>query len=454
MPSRSNKLLTSGRVAAVAGFMVAATVISLTGASATAGGPPGTTPALNTPHLALNTSSVQQIRQIVQCGSTMYAVGKFTTIKQGKQTYTRTGAFSFSANAPYKMTSWDPEIPGRVNTIGFNGTDCSHAYLGGSFKAVGSTAVKNLAEVSTSTGEVITSFGHSTNGQVETITGWNGHLLVGGYFTTINNSYGTGYLASLSPTTGRNDGYLNLGISGNYQYTDAAGNSAVSNPTRIYNSQLSHDGTRLLVEGDFTSIGGQPRRQVAMLDLGPNGASTDPWYPTEFNDNCAPVEPFYAQSAAWSADDSTVYVASTGYKPASGAGYSTSQPRAGLCDSAAAFPATSGAVTHTWINYTGCDSLYAAAADASTAYFGGHERWASNLNGCDRAGSGAVAAPGFVGLSPSSGAVTYNPGRARGLGADDMLVTSAGLWIASDNSGNADSCAGHSGYSGLCLLLY
>jgi len=27
------------------------------------------------------------------------------------------------------------------------------------------------------------------------------------------------------------------------------------------------------------------------------------------------------------------------------------------------------------VNYTGCDSLYSAAADASAAYFGGHERY-------------------------------------------------------------------------------
>lgn len=454
MPSRANAWIKTFRVMAVAGLMSAMTILSASGAAAVAGGPPTTTPALNTPHLALNTSSLQQIRQIVQCGATMYAVGKFTTIRQGKQTYTRVGAFSFSAIPPYKMTSWDPDVPGTVNTIAFNGTDCSNAYLGGVFKAVGSTTVKNIAKVSTSTDGVVTGFGHSANGQVATITGWNGHLLVGGSFTSINNSGSAPYFTSLSPTTGKNDSYLNLGVSGNYQYTDDAGHPAISNPTRVYNAQLSNGGNRLLVEGDFTSIGGQPRQQVAMLDLGPATASTDPWYPTEFNDNCATVEPFYAQSAAWSPDDNTVYVASTGYKPANGPGFVTSQPRAGLCDSAAAFPVSSGPVTHAWINYTGCDSLYAAAADASTAYFAGHQRWASNPNGCDGTGPGAVTTPGFVGLSPANGSVTYNPGRARGLGADDMLVTSAGLWIASDNSGNADSCAGHYGYSGLCLLLY
>jgi len=41
----------------------------------------------------------------------------------------------------------------------------------------------------------------------------------------------------------------------------------------------------------------------------------------------------------------------------------------------------------------------------------------------------------------------------RGLGADDMPVTTAGLWIASDNLDHAQYCGGVS-LSGLCLLPY
>lgn len=438
----------------VSALVVGAMFASMPGANAVAGGPPSSTPALNTPHLALNTSTVQQIRQIAQCGSTMYAVGTFATIKQGKQTYTRNGAFSFSAASPYKMTAWDPNIPGTVNTIGFNGSDCSTAYLGGSFTSIGGTAVKNIAAVSTSTGAVNQAFGHSASGQVETIIGSGGHLLVGGYFTSINASAANPYYASLTPSTGKDDGYLHLGISGSYSYTDDGGHAAAANSTRVYNAQLSNGRNRLLVEGDFTSIGGQPRRQVAMLDLGPTTASTDPWHATELDANCATSEPFYARTAAWSPNDATVYLATTGYKPANGLGYRTSDPRAGLCDAAVALPASAGNVTHTWINYTGCDSLYSVGADASTVYAGGHERFANNPNACDQAGPGSVSAPGFGGFSPATGSLSFNPGRGRGLGADDILITSAGVWIASDNAQNADICGTSYGESGLCLLPY
>ena len=35
-----------------------------------------------------------------------------------------------------------------------------------------------------------------------------------------------------------------------------------------------------------------------------------------------------------------------------------------------------------------------------------------------------------------------------------MLVTSAGLWIASDNLDGSDTCGGVSGHAGICLLPY
>jgi hypothetical protein len=424
---------------------LALSTIWIAGPASAATGPVSATPASGTPQLA-NTGTTQQVRQLVQCGGTMYAVGSFTSIKWKSTTYTRNNAFSFSATSPFTVTSWNPNVNGTVNSIAFS-PDCSTAYLGGTFTSIGGTTVKNIAAVSTSTGAVITSFGHSANGQVETLLTYNGHLLVGGYYTSINNSTSHKYMTSLNPTTGNDDGFISLNISGNYQFPGVGGN-----PTRVYNQQLSHGGTLDLVEGDFTSVGGQPRQQVFMLNLSGSNATVTGWTSPELNTNCNFNEPFYAQAAAWSANDSTIFVATTGYKPnGTPAG---SAPRTGPCDAAIAYPATQTSVTHIWINYTGCDSLYSTAADASTAYFGGHERWSQNPNGCDFAGPGAISAPGMEGLSPTTGLLTFNPTRARGLGADDMEVTSAGLWIASDNLNNSTQCGGVAGHAGICLLPY
>jgi hypothetical protein len=343
------------------------------------------------------------------------------------------------------VTTWNPNVNGQVNSIAFNAT-CTDAYIGGKFTAVGSTKVANIAEVSTSTGAVVSTFGHSANGDVKTLAMTNsGHLLAGGFFTSINGGTNK-YFASLNPTTGKDDGFIKLNISGTYG----------SGGTQVYNQQISHGGSLELAEGTFLSIGGQSRQQIFMLNLATNPATVTPWTSAEFNARCVLDESFYVRAASWSPDDSTVYIGTTGFHPLNG---STSGPRTGLCDAAAAFPATLGPVSHKWINYTGCDSLYSTAADASTAYFGGHERWADNTNGCDFAGPGAIPAQGMGGFVPSTGALLLNSSgtaglysRARGRGADDMLVTSAGLWIASDNQNNSSQCNGQSGHAGICFL--
>jgi hypothetical protein len=427
-----------------AGALVVAVLWMAAPASAQTG-PVSATPAKGTPQLT-DTGTTQEVRQLAQCGSTMYAVGSFNSITWNGSTYERDNAFSFSATKPYTVTSWNPDVNGTVNSVAFS-ADCSTAYLGGVFTTIGSTAVKNIAAVSTSTGAAITSFAHNANGQVESLLDYHGHLLTGGYFSSINNSTTDPYMVSLNDTTGKDDGFLHLGISGNYQFPGVG-----SNPTRVYNQQLSNGGTLDLVEGDFTSVGGLPRQQIFMLDLSGSSAAVTSWTSDEFSGDCATDEPFYLQAASWSPDDSTIYIATTGYHP-----YNMptgSSPRTGLCDAAAAFPATQSDVSHLWINYTGCDSLYSTAADASTAYFGGHERWSSNPDGCDFAGPGAIAAEGMEGLSPTTGVLTFNPTKGRGLGADDMLVTAAGLWIASDNLNNTTQCGGVYQHAGICLLPY
>jgi hypothetical protein len=375
----------------------------------------------------------------------MYAVGTFTTIGQNRTTYTRNNAFSFSATAPYTVSGWNPNVNGEVDTIAFANGQCGDAYLGGTFTSVNGTSVTNIGEVDTSTGAVVTSFGHSANGPVETMLGYGNHLLTGGHFTTINGS-SRNYYASLNPSTGADDGFINLNIQG-----------TVSNgPRQIYNQQLSHSGNLLLVEGLFTSVAGQPRQQIFMLNLSGSTAALTGWTSPEFSQHCVTKQAFYIRSAAWSPGDSTVYIADTGFHPINWT--SGSFPLYGLCDASAAFPATQMSVSHTWIEYSGCDSYYSVAADAGAVYAAGHPRWAENANGCNKAGPGAVADPGLQGLNPSDGTVVtsggtpvYSMSRAN---ADDMLVTSAGLWIASTNRYGFATCMGVSGHAGVCFIPY
>ncbi len=412
-------------------------------------------PVTGTPELNPNDDRpVEEIRQLVHCGKKMYAVGTFSQILQGGRTYDRSNIFSFRASKPYTVTSWAPKVNGEVNSIAFRKGRCEKAFIGGQFTSVNGTRADNIAELSTSTGAVVKAFRHHAADEVETLLWIPHHLLVGGFFKSINHSSSDPYMTSLNPRSGKNDGFVHLKIKGEYAYPGVAGNR-----TRVYNQELSHDGKFDLVMGDFTSVARHSRQQIFMINVAGHSAKLTNWTSPEFDGHCVRHEPFYVRGASWSPDDSTIYTASTGFHP-----YhlpTGKYPRSGLCDSAAAFPATHASVKHKWINYTGCDSLYATAADASTAYFAGHNRWSMNSRGCNFEGKGAYPAEGLEGLSPATGVLYLNRSRpvgyysrSRGNGADDLLVTSAGLWIASDNAFGSQTCGGVNGRSGICFLPY
>lgn len=405
------------------------------------------TPATGTPQLVRTSGKgTENVRQLVKCGNKMYAVGKFTKITKGGKTYTRNNIFSFRASAPYTVSGLNVGVNGQVNTIAFTKLHgCADAYLGGVFTSVHGTAAKNIVEVNTSTGAVVQRFGHNASGQVETLLGYKNHLLEGGDFTSTNDD-GRAYYASLNPATGQDDGFVGVRVSGNIP----------KGPTKVYNQQLSHNGKRLLVEGDFTSVGGHSRQQIFMLNLSGSRAQVTAWTSPEFNGRCNLAESFYVRAAAWSPGDSTVYVADTGLHPRT---WNGTFPLTGLCDAVAAFPATAKSVHHDWIEYSGCDSYYSVAADGSAVYAAGHMRWADNPRACNHAGPGAVPDQGLQGLSPGKGKAELNS-RGKALysmsraNADDLLVTGAGLWIGSSNRFGSSMCGGVGGHTGICFLPY
>lgn len=453
MRGRARLLARYGAGTVASGLVV--TALALTPAAAQTG-PVSPTPVAGTPTLVA-TGTTEQVRQIVQCGGTMYAVGTFTSISGDVNGTTTTvsvnNIFSFSATPPFQLTGWAPSTNGTVNSIALT-SDCGHAYIGGSFTKVDGVSADNIAYIRTYNNTLVNDFGHDANGAVNTVLLTpNGHLLVGGQFTTINGNSKHAYYASLNPSNGSDDGYLDLGVSGHYTYPGSD-----TNTTEIYNQQLAPDGDYVLAEGVFTKVQGQQRQQIFMLHLAKPSGNVTPWTSDEFNTYCSDNHPLYVKSAAWSPDGQTVYLADTGFHPYN---WGKQFPLTSLCDVAVAFPSTLATVSQSWANYTGCYTLLSVAADSSAVYIGGHELYGDNPNGCKSAGPGSVSAPGMGGLDPSNGDLMLNSGgtaglysRSRGLGADDMLVTSAGLWVASDNMDGNTSCGGQSGYSGICFLPY
>jgi hypothetical protein len=393
----------------------------------------------------------------------MYAVGNFASLSQGGTSYTRHNIFSFSDTSPFALTSWAPDINGLVNSIAFNGSDCSDAYIGGEFTSVNGTPVHYLAEISTSTGDVDQAFSNYASGFVETLLAVDGHLLVGGYLRA-THGFDTA-MTSLNPATGKNDNFLQLNISGVYKYCNPAHTKCtVDTVPMVFNQQLSHGGTLDLAEGTFTSVGGLPRQQIFMLNLATDPATVTGWTSPQWDGSnpadpyqCSTREAFYIRAAAWSPNDSTVYIATTGnYWVDWKYGH---YPLVGLCDVVASFPATQTSVTDNWIEYTGCDSYYSVAADSVNVYAGGHERYAHNPDDCNALGPGGIKDYGLQGYKAQTGQLDVNSdgtpvySMARN-NADDMLLTSAGLWIASSNRFGSDWCTSVKNVAGICFLPY
>ena len=422
-------------------------------ASARVSSTPAATPQLGT---SGTDGSIEEVIQITQCGNTMYAVGSFTRIKNPNSStlITRNNAFAFSAVAPHRVTNWNPNVNGRVETVAC-GTDGS-VFLGGTFTNAGGAANRNLAKVNATTGASMP-FSYHPAGRVqhvEVVRDQAGvlHLLVGGYFT--------GLLDSRNPVTGADDGYGTPAISGRYQFEGVAGHSPRVHNMSVYPAPYQPGSTTVhpavLMTGVFTSVGGQRHEQVFRLNLTPGSATVSAWTPQELFEHCIGRQPFYAQDAAWAPDMSRIYVVTTGFRLASEQALPPAQrpqTRTGPCDATIAYTTEERSFNgHLWINYTGCDSLYSVAADAETVFSGGHQRWVSNGNGCDRQGPGARFQPGLSEVNASNGLYQPGPDRGRGLGAKDLLRTSAGLWIASDNQANTARCAGVANRMGICFL--
>jgi hypothetical protein len=366
----------------------------------------------------------------------MWAVGAFTSVgSPGHSAVTRNNVVVFDQTTG-AVSAVDPNVNGQVDSVTFS-PDCTSAYLGGTFTSVHGTAVKNLAKVSTSTGAVDPAFGHQAPARVFAVQYANGHLLVGGSFKTINGSTGStaSYLTSLDPATGKVDGYAsNLGISGTYP----------KNTTHIYKFFPSPDGTRMAVNGIFTSVLGQQRLQVFVLNLGATSVTLNNWYSPLLNQTCtgaASGESFYAKGVAWSPDSQSIYLADTGFKGAP------------LCDMAVKFSASASNMQQPiWTNVTGGDSLYAVAASTNDVYVGGHMRWLNNPQGHDSCGPGCVPRAGIGDIDATSGLATpWNPGQTRGHGVNDLFIDAQGnLWVSSD-AAPPGNCAGKF-HPGICMF--
>ncbi len=386
------------------------------------------TPAAFTPHV-MNGS----VNAITQLGDKIIAAGTFTSVSPAStfgntaDDVVRNRIFAFNATTGAIDPNFNPNLGGAANSLDTDGT---HIYVGGAFGSVGGdTTIKRVVKL-TAAGAVVPTFKAVPSAAANEVVARGNRLYVGGAFTSIKRGTVTtnrAAFAALDTTSGAVSDDVNVPFTGVYDPNNNGGGVP-----SIKRFDVSKDGSRLVAVGNFSTVGGQTRSQVAMLDTPANGAAAVASWATKRYDrahnNCAGVFDTFVRDVDFSPDGSFFVVSTTGAF-AGGAGSGT------LCDTAARWETGSTGNDPTWVNYSGGDTLYGVAVTGSAVYVGGHQRWMNNSFQGDQAGPGAVPRSGIAALDPVNGLpLSWNPGRSRGVGAQALFATAQGLWVGSDTT--------------------
>jgi hypothetical protein len=379
----------------------------------------GTAAAPQVPYIQISGTGDSYARFSTAIGSTVYVGGSFSKVFEpvSGANYTRQNLFAYNESTG-RVTAFAPSINGTVWALA-QSPGGQYLYIAGDFTNVNGAARKGLARFDLSTG-ALTGFNPLLDGFARTVDYLGGHLIVGGRFTHVNSVKRIG-LASLDPATGTLQSYVDANLSGTV--------SSNAGSTQIFHTAVNSTETQMAIAGNFTSADSETHWRVILLDLGPTAATVSKWNAPILQQPCdVSAMPNYVSSLSYAQDGTWFAVASSGYRNDSGPLTAT------VCDAVSRFSTSlaSGGVP-TWVNYTGCDSLYTVLVQPDAVYVGGHERWLNNPNACDAAGAGSVSRPGISAVSPATGqALSWNPTRSRGRGADFLEMTGLGLTVLSD----------------------
>jgi Domain of unknown function (DUF5122) beta-propeller len=368
---------------------------------------------------------------IASVGSRTYVGGTFTTVVNAGTSaqLPRNYLFAFDRTTGRVLDTYTPALNGAVESIA-PAPDGSSIIVGGRFTTVNGTTQRSLAMLDQN-GARVTSFAGRTNGYVTKVLVRGSSLIAGGRFSSADGVTRSN-LARFNATTGVLDTTFTIGATQGRTRTNGTTPSA-----SVVEMDADAAGSRLVVLGNFRQVGGLLRQQIAMIDL--NSASVTGWFTNRYpNDaagtpqafKCYQVFDTQMRDVEFSPDGSYFVVVATGGAPDRNA--------TSLCDTAARWDTNAtvpptGAVER-WRNCTGGDTLYSVATTGAAVYVGGHERWLDNCGGRDDTVPGYFAAAGIGALDPSTGKAirTWNPQRTRGVGAEELVANSDGLYVGSD----------------------
>ena len=222
-----------------------------------------------------------------------------------------------------------------------------------------------------------------TNGGIETMELLpDNRLFIGGFFTKIGGVT-HGQFATLNATTGALDPFMDLVAAGNHNTGTGAKAPIGPRESGRHPGRRPHGRRRQLPHR--RRAGPRPDRDDRPDRRRPPPCRR-PGTPRGYTPICSPgAFDSYMRDVEMSPDGSFFVVATTG-GPHSGT----------LCDTAARFEtyAVGTALTPTWTNTSGGDTLWGVEVTQSAVYVGGHNRWMNNPSGSDRAAPGRRPAAG------------------------------------------------------------
>jgi len=356
---------------------------------------------------------------VLDLGTRVIVGGNFYRVKRYSQpaVFDRPFLFAYDKATGAIDTTFLPRPNGKVTAL-LRASD-GGVLVSGQFNSIGGRSVPYVAKIDPVTGAASSTFAPRPDGMVYDMHQAGGHLYLGGTFRKVNGTTRTNF-AIVDAATGA----LRAGAD------IAFGSAPNGTDSRVMRFDVSPDGKKLVAIGNFARVGGQVRENVAVLDLNAGTATVAAWRTDRYkNLTCGNL------GSSW---DTVTYDVDMAPNGSWFVVVTTGGPggTAKLCDSAVRWETVDdGTATPTWINWTGGDSLTSVAVTGSAVYVAGHNRWLDNPQGSDTKGPGAVDRSGIGALSPTNGkALSWNPGRERGLVAPRLVATAEGLYVLSDSA--------------------
>lgn len=390
-------------------------------------------PADNTPH-AQNGS----IRAFAQIGTTIYAGGSFTSIKNaGAATWTaRSYLIAYDQTTGVIKTGFAPQLDNAVQALAISPD--GKLIVGGNFATVNGVARKNLVALDPATGATVPGWvGRADGGVVRRTVVHGNHLYIAGAFHWVNGTEHS-LLARLDARTGAIDPTFQIDASVARVSTEL-----------VWGIAVSPNGRTLIAVGNFTKVNGLDRNQVVMVDTSATPVVAN-WRTERFVPPCTQVQfPFYARDVDFSEDGSWFVIGADGGRSVGA-----------LCDTVSRWETASrgSGMQPTWVDETGADSITSVEVSDGVVYVAGHFRWLNNANLNDAAGPGAVNRYGVGALDAGNGMpLNWNPTRSPGnnlpAGGEswgaivwELWRGASGLYVGQDSDGFGNEYHGRLAY--------